>query len=183
MTHSKPHGNLGVLKVALEQSIEAQVRYYKALGEVTTEYWRTLSGIASALGKSIAGANVGTASSSTPAAQSSAAALVLEAASGEEASCAFIVQNKLPHAVSAPVIVSEFRDPHGIAVGVAVSVSPASVNLAPGAEEPVRISARIDPSLSLGTDYRAEVSVPGLSSGRVHVVMRRRAIAAVEGTV
>jgi hypothetical protein len=82
-----------------KRAVDAQMRYYQALGTVTTEYWKTLISIwtEAPLPINLGALRPNSALSSTPVTASAAAAatpaLVLEAEEGKQAHGAFMVEN------------------------------------------------------------------------------------------
>ncbi|MBV8200760.1 MAG: hypothetical protein JOZ15_09065 [Acidobacteria bacterium] len=180
------------LAATWQRAIEANVRYYQALGEVTTQYLRSLAGLwgdwrlpvdlgAWRLSPTPAAATAPPAAAppaaASPAAAPAAAvpALVLEAEAGAQARGVFLVSNRLARRVSAPVMTSAFRDPSGREVRPALRVEPDLVTLEPGGQMLLEVVADVDQELDLDVAYRGAVSIPGLSDEQVPVVLRRRA--------
>jgi hypothetical protein len=160
------------------RALEANARYYEALGQVTTDYLKALAGVLGEvkLPASLAGR---TAAPVPPAAAAPApSAMVLEASAGQTAFGAFMVQNRLGRHVAAPVVTSAFLDASGAEVRPALTFEPDVVSLESGEQVLVRVTAAIDERLEPGVGYRGEVTVPGLSGDRIALVLRRR-----EGTV
>jgi hypothetical protein len=172
---------------ALRRAIDANVRYYQALGQVTADYVRALAGVWSNVKLPI---DLGTirmpavrARQAAPApapsaAPESAPALVLEAEAGEEAVGVFMVDNSLGRAVSTTVTVGTFRAEDGTELRPAIRVEPAVVALEPGASTLVHLFAAVTDDLPAGRNLRAEVDVPGLAERAIPVVLRRRATGA-----
>jgi hypothetical protein len=172
------------LSEALNRALEAQRQYYKGVGKLTVDYWRGLLDIFVSATKGATAAGGQSASTGAAAAAAAAAApapasvsLVLEAESGDAVGV-FLVDNKLPRTVSAPVVVSDFVGPDGRTVRPVVTISPATVTLSPGAQQVVQLSVGITQELSPDVVYRAQVAVPGLSDGKISLILRRRAAAA-----
>jgi hypothetical protein len=165
------------LDQAWRRALEANARYYEALGQVTADYLRTLMGV---LGELRLPARFGL-REAPPAAPAPPpappAAMVLEAAAGQAAAGAFMVQNRLTQKVAAPVVASAFLDPSGHEARPLLAFEPDVVALEPGEQMLVRVTARIDDRLESGVAYRGEVTIPGLSGDRVQLVLRRRASA------
>ena len=177
------------LEDALRRTFEANLRFYGALGQVTLDYLKSLRD----LWQGAVPLNLGSFAPRPPAPAPAAApapappppapspapmaVLVLEAEAGHEARGVFVVGNRLARTVSAPVTASPFTDPQGREVDPPRRVEPEVVTLDPGAQTLVQIVVTVTESLDLGTDYRAEISIPGLSDSRVPVVLRRRAAA------
>ena len=162
----------------VRRAIDANLRYYKALGEVTQEYvqsllgvWRDLPIRLGSLGSSpVLGATAARATSS-----GGTATLVLEAEAGQEAASVFMVENRLPRQVSTTVVTSPFLDPSGRDVQPALRILPGVVTLDPGARTLVRIVAAVTDDWAIDVPYRGTVQVPGLSDHAIPVVLRRRA--------
>jgi hypothetical protein len=161
----------------LRRAIDANVRYYEALGKVTQDYWKAIFGILRELpvrfGTGGGAAAPGTPPVANPTAPTGAASLVLEAPAGGEASGVFLVENRLARVVSTAVVTSAFADPSGRALQPVIRVSPGVVTLPPGGRTLVQIVAAIGDDLAPDTPYRGEVSVPGLSEQGIPVLVRR----------
>jgi hypothetical protein len=160
------------------RALEANARYYEALGQVTTDYLKALAGVLAdvKLPTSLGGrdaAPVAPASAAPPPAPAPSA-MVLEAPAGHTAVGAFMVQNRLGQRVAAPVVPSAFLDPSGAEVRPALAFEPDVVSLESGEQVLVRVTATIDDRLEPGVGYRGEVTVPGLSGDRIALVLRRR---------
>jgi hypothetical protein len=169
---------------ALKQVFDASVRYYEGIGRLTLEYWRasltalgdlplpkrTGTGAERPAGGGAepnAGPTRNTSPSLTP-------AMVLEAEAGAQAVGVFLVENRLPRKVSAPVVGTAFVDEKGREVRPVLRFEPEVVTLEPGEQVLVRVAALVDQSLEPETSYRGEVTVPGLTGGRVRLVLRQR---------
>jgi hypothetical protein len=111
----------------------------------------------------------------SPGADAGAPALVLEAEAGESASGAFIVENLLREGMSSPVVASAFASPDGRELRPRLAFEPEVVVLDAGEQVLVRVVATIDDALETGVDYRGEVTVPGLVSRGLSIVVRRLA--------
>lgn len=109
----------------------------------------------------------------SPEAEASAPALVLEAEAGESATGAFVVENLLSEGMSSPVVASAFVSEEGHELRPKLAFEPEVVVLAAGEQVPVRVVATIDEALETGVGYRGEVTVPGLVSRGLSVVVRR----------
>jgi hypothetical protein len=156
------------------RALEANARYYEALGQVTTDYLKALAGV---LGEVKLPATLASraAAPAPPAASAPApSAMVLVAPAGQTAVGAFMVQNRLGQHVAAPVVTSAFLDPSGAEVRPALAFEPDVVSLDVGEQVLVRVTATIDERLEPGVGYRGEVTVPGLSGDRIALVLRRR---------
>jgi hypothetical protein len=106
-------------------------------------------------------------------------ALVLEAESGGMAGGVFVVGNKLPREVTAPVEVSAFVAPDHPEVKPTLRIEPERVVLQPGGQMLVQVWASVDDSLEADVSYRANVRVPGMSDEAIPLILRRRATAQV----
>ena len=111
----------------------------------------------------------------SPGAEASAPALVLEAEAGESAEGAFIVENLLSEGMSSPVVASGFASAEGHELRPRLAFEPEVVVLDAGEQTLVRVVASIDEALETGVDYRGEVTVPGLVSRGLSIVVRRLA--------
>lgn len=163
----------------VRRAIDANLKYYRALGEVTQEYvqsllgvWRDLPIRIGSLGSSGAAGPSSAATRATP--SGGTATLVLEAEAGQEAESVFMVENRLPRQVSTTVVTSPFLDPSGRDVQPALRILPGVVTLDPGARTLVRIVVAVTDDWAIDVPYRGTVQVPGLSDHAIPVVLRRR---------
>jgi len=169
------------LSRVLSRVLEANLHYYEGLGRLTADYLRVLVG---AVGDVRLPVRLGRHGSSTPSSAEAtpvpstppapAPAMVLEAESGGQAVGAFLVENRLPKRVSAPVVASSFVDPAGREVRPALVLEPEVVTLDPGEQVLVRVMTTVREDLESGVTYRGDIMVPGVWGGRVHLVLRRR---------
>jgi hypothetical protein len=165
------------------RAMDANLKYYEALGKVTQEYFRALFGVFKDVPIRLPIGTTGSTGSSHASAQpkpanasasTSAATLVLEAEAGTEANGVFLVENKLARTVSTAVMTSEFADPSGRAIRPTLRVVPNVVTLEPGGRSLVQIFAAVSDDLESDVPYRGEVSVPGLSDHGIPVMLRRK---------
>ncbi len=163
------------------RAMEANTRYYEALGQVTADYLKALVGVLSDV-RAPAGAGGSQPQPSAPPPEAPPAAMVLEAPAGKSAVGAFMVQNRLSQRVTAPVVVSTFLDDAGVEHRPALSFEPDVVELEPGEQILVRVIAAVDERLEPGGTYRGDVTIPGLSGDRVPLVVRRQAARATTRT-
>ncbi|MBX6320847.1 MAG: hypothetical protein IRY94_03380 [Rhodospirillaceae bacterium] len=156
--------DLDRLQASVRSAIDLNTRFYSSLLDLSTQYLRALGGI-------VAGAAPGpqAGSAAARAAAPPTPPLLLAARAGEQARAAFIVENTLPHAVSARVV------PSGLGTAVRIAVEPETVNLEPGAQCVVQVSAAIGPELATDRDYPGELAIPELASRAVPFVVRRLA--------
>jgi hypothetical protein len=138
------------------RAMDANLKYYEALGKVTQEYFRALFGVFRDIPIRLPIGTTGSTGSSHASAQpkpanasasTSAATLVLEAEAGTEANGVFLVENKLARTVSTAVMTSEFADPSGRAIRPTLRVVPNVVTLEPGGRSLVQIFAAVSDDL------------------------------------
>jgi hypothetical protein len=165
----------------IRRVLDANAKFYGALGQITQEYWKAIFGIFRDLPVRMGSAAPAAPSAPTRptnvTAPASASTLVLEAEAGQEAEGVFMVENRLARMVSTAVITSAFSDPSGRALQLPIRVLPGVVTLEPGGRTLVQIIAPIGADLEADVPYRGEVNVPGLSEHGIPVVVRRRAAA------
>lgn len=176
------------LDETLRRAMDANLRYYQALGRITADYLEALTSIwSSALPLDLGTLRVPLGGKRGKAATAQAAptrepdttpALVLEADAGQEARGIFMVDNSLGRPVSTTVTVTAFRSETGAEATPALRIEPAVVALEPGTSGLVQLIATVPETLEPGVSYRAEVDVPGLSVRGIPVVLRRRPSAA-----
>ncbi|MGN6193264.1 MAG: hypothetical protein ACTHM4_14140 [Rhodanobacteraceae bacterium] len=167
-------------KLAIEEPLrrvmDANIRYYGALGEIAQDYWKTVFGVVRDLpirfGTRSAAAP-STAASNPSVRATTAAALVLEGIAGDEAQGVFMVENHLSRMVSTAVVISAFSDPGGRTFRPAMRVAPNVVSLPPEGRTRVQIIATIPDDFEPDVAYRGEVTVPGLSEHGIPVLLRR----------
>ncbi len=159
--------------------MDANLRYFQAIGQVTQEYWKAMFGIWRNLPVRLMGTGGPVAveqSAKHAAATTSSAAgrvLVLEAEARSEAHGVFVVENRMARQVSTAAEASAFADPSGRAVRPKLRIVPGTITLQPGERALVQIYARITDDLEPGVGYRGEVTVPGLSDRGIPLVLRR----------
>jgi len=171
------------LDETLSRLFEANLRWYEALGRVSADYVRAVTGILTdtTLSKAAAAASASApARPAPPPAQT--ATLVLEAEAGQLAQGIFMVENRLTRQVSASVVTSVFVDPEQRQVWPTIRVQPGNLTLDPGGRALVQLSALVDEALGEGVRYTGQVSVPGLSDAPIPVVLRRRSTPATRPT-
>ena len=166
----------------LRRALDANLRYYAALGRLTVDYLEALGAIARNVEVPVAklGDRTVTVRPSPPApppapAPAPPAVMVLEAEAGGTALGVFMVENLLGEKVSAPVSATPLAAPDGREVDVPLAFDPEVVVLEPGEQILVRVAARLDGDLDPDVSYRAEVAVPGVIGTKVPIVVRRRA--------
>ncbi|MGH7504394.1 MAG: hypothetical protein ACRELX_02030 [Longimicrobiales bacterium] len=160
----------------LRRVMDANLRYYEALGQITQEYWKAVFGVFRELPIRLGAprpSGASPAATPNPTAPASAATLVLEGTAGDEAQGVFMVENRLSRMVSTAVVVSAFSDPSGRTLHPTLRVSPGVVSLQPGGRTLVQIGAVIPDDFEPDVAYRGEVTVPGLSEHGIPVLLRR----------
>jgi hypothetical protein len=160
--------------------LQANLRYYEAVGRLSVDYVRAVAGAVGSLGAGIPAAAAAATRQAAPSAPSPGAgtdapALVLEAEAGESAEGAFVVENLLREGMSSPVVASAFASAEGHELRPTLAFEPEVVVLAAGEQVLVRVVASIDEALETGVGYRGEVTVPGLVSSGLSIVVRRLA--------
>lgn len=160
------HASLAAL---CAQAVTANIRYYDALGRLTARAARCMAGRVLQVSRFP--------ESSPPVRavpQQQPSGMLLESESGSCAVGMFLVENKLGQPVSAQVAPSRFVDDEGREVEPRLAFSPEVVDLRPGEQTVVRVAAAFDETLRPGVRYLGTISVPGVSSSSVAVVLRRR---------
>src|SRR5262249_32842550 len=124
----------------LRRMVKAQLRYYQALNQVTSEYLTSVLGAFEDLLEVIGpisvwpswsfGDPVAVASRvrPVPPPPSEAPALVLEAPAGGEAVGVFLAENRLGRRVSASIVASVFTDPNGREVRPRLTFEPSEID-------------------------------------------------------
>ncbi|MCI0390636.1 MAG: hypothetical protein MOB07_17965 [Acidobacteria bacterium] len=187
--------NLGPLEDLLRRSMDAYMRYYGAVGQLTVDYMKDLMATWSQVRiPSTPAVSFQTTTpppaptrseepsiASQPAPQSapqsakqSIGVMVLEGDAGGGALGVFLVENHLGREVSARVTATGFTAPDGSEVHPALVFDPEVIALQPGEQLLVRVMAAIDDSLEPDVRYQGEFTVPELTGTRIPVVLRRR---------
>jgi len=173
------------------RAMEADARYYEALGRLTSTWLRELAEVAAAvrlpqltalrtpISTTVAPASPATSRPATapvtepvagPAAEPHAAALVLEAAGGEKATGAFLVENTLAQRVEHAVEAGPLTGPAG-ETDIELSLVPDAVGLDPGEQVVVRVITVVPPGLA--GEHRGTVRVAAVPGAEMPVVVRR----------
>jgi len=159
------------------RALDANLRFYGALGRLTADYFRDLFSVLGGLQSS---GSAGSAQAGTPAApeppqpSKRTAVMVLEEAAGMTAVGVFLVENNLGREVAERPVNSAFVDAAGRKVQPALRFDPEVVTLAPGEQLLVRVMALIDDTLEPEVRYQGELTIPGLTSTAIPIVLRRR---------
>jgi hypothetical protein len=187
--------NLGPLEDMLRRSMNAYMRYYGAVGQLTVDYMKdmvatwsqlripsplTVSSTAPASPPTPPRSEAPTTAShtarqsTTPTQSQSVGVMVLENEAGGVALGVFLVENHLGREVSAHVSATGFTAPDGREVSPTLIFDPDVIALQPGEQLLVRVTAAIDDSLEPDVRYQGELSVPELTGTRIPVILRRR---------
>jgi hypothetical protein len=167
---------MGQAEDVWRRAIDANLRFYGALGRLTADYFgdlfSVLGGVASPQ------AAKATATASEPAKpQKRTAVMVLEEVAGKTAVGVFLVENHLTHEVAERPVSSVFVDSAGRKVSPVIRFDPEVVTLAPGEQLLVRVMAAIDDTLEPEVRYQGELTIPELTSTAIPIVLRRRTVA------
>jgi hypothetical protein len=156
------------------RAVDAQVAYYRAVGQLSVEYARAVLGAVRSAAPATVTAPVSV-SAQIPAAAAAPAApvLALEAEAGSVAGGVFVVENGTAARVSAPVEVPALADGDGRQVAAQLRFEPEVVTLEPGEQTLVQLGVEVTRSFRTGVDYRGEVRVPGLVGTSIPLVVRR----------
>jgi len=186
--------NLGPLEDLLRRSMDAYMRYYGAVGQLTVDYIKDMMATWSEVRlptpptvsfqttpPPVQTRNEEPSTASQPAPQSapqsakqSIGVMVLEGDAGGSALGVFLVENHLGREVSARVSATGFTAPDGREVHPVLVFDPEVIALQPGEQLLVRVMAAIDDSLEPDVRYQGEFTVPELTGTRIPVVLRRR---------
>jgi len=160
------------------RAMDANVRYYRAVGELTIGHVRALTAAAGDLLRAPATPRPPLVelprAEPKPEEIRPQAAMVLESDVGVAAIGAFVVANGLNRRVSAPIVASPLVSTAGQEARPALAFELEVVLLEPGEQVLVRIAAAVDESLEPGVGYHGELTVPDLPGTRVPIVLRRR---------
>jgi len=162
------------------RALDANLRFYGALGRLTADYFRDLIGVLGGVQATPAAGPAqetrpSPAAPETPRPPKRTAVMVLEEAAGKTAVGVFLVENNLGREVAERPVSSAFVDAAGRKVEPALRFDPEAVALAPGEQLLVRVMAVIDETLEPEVRYQGEVTIPGLTSTAIPIVLRRRA--------
>jgi len=164
---------------------EANVRYYTDYARLVRNYANDVVGTLKSVRRKTDTESVGAAREESASVFSARAkafqrepatppVVALEGALGASPTGLFAVTNDRDEKVSAPIEVSKLTAPDGTELVVAIAFEPSQIDLEPGAQMLIDVTADIESSLELGIPYRADVSVPGLPGWSIELVVRRR---------
>ncbi len=169
----------------MRRAFDANLRYWETVGRATTDYVQTVSKLwadapiswkpATMTWNPATWAGQRTAHADHRHDAAVAPALVLEGVAGAQVRTVLMISNDLTCDADATVEISTLRGPDGRFASVEVRAMPESLTLVAGARAPVTLVADITDALHVDTDYHGEVTVPGLSTKGVPIVVRRRA--------
>ncbi|MFZ5852540.1 MAG: hypothetical protein ACOYY2_14290 [Actinomycetota bacterium] len=145
---------------AWSRALRAHARYYEEWGRLTSSWLREL-----------AGQDASDDRSPGPTAQDPGAALVLEGPGDAPVSGAFLVANTLDRRVTQAIEVGGFTGPTGAVRQLPVQVDPPEVDLEPGAEIVVRVTATVPADLA--GEHRGLLRVDGMPGAEVSLLVRR----------
>lgn len=166
------------------RALDLNVRYYEAWGRVANDYVRDLGATLKSYSPAmrlptitLPNVKATTAPPTTPRSAdttpqpASRPVVLLEAAPGSIATGAVLVENHLPHPVSAAICAMVDSD-------IDIIVEPDRVDLAPGESAVLRVNATIPQSDSSEViEIRGELLVPELVGAAVPLLIRNRAAA------
>ncbi len=176
------------LEEAWRRAMDANIRFYRAWGELTAGWAREVTAAGAsltpttlALGRtSVPATSPGGRSAATPPdppppASAKAPVLVLEALGGQAVSASFLVENSWSHPVEGRVGAGEFHSATGDSVDVNTRFDPESLSLAPGESRLVRVTVEVPEGLVPDVDHRSSISVSGVPGTTIPVLVRRLA--------
>ena len=105
--------------------------------------------------------------------QSAHSAILLEGAAGSRPTALFLLENHLPHEVSANVKITPLLTPSGRKLKSKLQIDKQKIVLAPGQQVVARISAPITARFVIGEQYTGEIRVQGIPGASVPLVLRR----------
>jgi len=106
-------------------------------------------------------------------AQAAQSAILLEGAAGSKPAALFLLENHLPHEVSASVEITPLLTPSGRKLKSTLQIDKQKIVLAPGQQIVARISAPITAKFVTGEKYTGEIRVQGIPGASVPLVLRR----------
>jgi hypothetical protein len=102
-----------------------------------------------------------------------ATAILLEGPAGARPTALFLLENHLPHEVSATVEITPLLTPSGRKLKSNLQIDKQKIVLAPGQQVVARIGAPITAKLVTGEQYIGEIRVEGIPGASVPLVLRR----------
>jgi hypothetical protein len=159
------------------EALEANLRYMelatKVAGSVAGAAFTTISGggnrPANAAGRVVPQKQL----APPQRAQRAPSAILLEGAAGSKPTALFLLENHLPHEVSAGVEITPLLTPSGRKLKSTLQFDKQKFVLAPGQQVVARIGAPITAKLVAGEQYIGEIRVEGIPGASVPLVLRR----------
>jgi len=108
-----------------------------------------------------------------PQPQAAQSAILLEGVAGSKPTALFLLENHLPHEVSASVEITPLSTPSGRKLKSKLQFEKKKIVLAPGQQVVARISAPITAKLVTGEKYTGEIRVQGIPGASVPLILRR----------
>ncbi len=108
-----------------------------------------------------------------PRPQAAPSAILLEGAAGSKPTALFLLENHLPHEVSASVEITPLLTPSGRKLKSTLQLDKKKIVLAPGRKVVARIGAPITAKFVTGEKYTGEIRVKGIPGASVPLVLRR----------
>ena len=172
---SAPVAEAPTLEQLFRRAVDAQLEYYRSVGQLSVEFARAAFGVVRAdrATPSLRIPVPPVAQAAQPALPAAAPVLALEAEEGSWAVGMFVVENSTGSRVSAPLELPSLADEEGRRVHGAIRFEPEVITLQPGEQTLVQIAVEVTRGLRRGVDYRGEVMVPGLTGTRIPLVVRR----------
>jgi hypothetical protein len=155
------------LKTVAREAALLNIRYYSSLVELSRGYLNALQSMVEGAGAAPPDRIRPQAKEKAEVGSPVAPPLVLAARAGETATAEFSVSNRLGRQVAADVVVS------GDLPLDRIRTEPEGKVLEPGEEAVFRIACAIDEAIELGSDRHGVVSVPGLATRSIPLVVRR----------
>ena len=100
-------------------------------------------------------------------------AILLEGAAGSKPTALFLLENHLPHEVSASVEITPLLTPSGRKLKSKLQIGKQKIVLAPGQQVVARIGAPITKKFVTGEKYTGKIRVEGIPGASVPLVLRR----------
>jgi hypothetical protein len=156
------------------RAVDAQVAYYRSVGQLSVEYARAVLGAVQSA-RPVPTAPPSASMPQLAAAPTAAPVLALEGELGSTAAGVFVVENVTAARVSAPIEVPALADADGRDPAAEVRFEPEVVTLEPGEQTLVQVGVEVTRGFRVGVDYRGDVGVPGLVGTSIPLVVRRLA--------
>ena len=165
------------------RSLDLNLRYYGAVGQLAADYVRDLAATFSEARKQQDPTGTPTPPAGTTAkppaehvasgATKPAGAMVLEGVSGSKVLGVFLVDNHLDRPISAKVVSSTFVSVDGREVSPTFVFDPETVVLGSREQALVRVVAFIDETMAPEVRYLGQLTIPELMGTPIPVVLRR----------